>query len=877
MRAPALLRWLLRLFPRAYRDRYGREMKEVVRHRYATAEGRSRLLLHLEVGADLAWSAAVIRARSVAGGIAGGLRGIALDLRFVARGLRGSPGYAATALLTLAVAVGVNTAVFSFVRGTLLHHPPYPEPDRVVIAWGSNPANGQVRDVVSGSNFIDLSRRAGSVEALAAVHPGDAVVMEDGRPLSLGALDVSVEFLDVLGVSPVLGRDFDERDHTSSAPATALVSHRFWRERLGGDPDALGDALPINGEPHTILGVLPEDFEFLGPSPVLLPLRDDALAAEDRTHHHYWLVGRLAPGATPATATREMSAIFRDIAREDPRLSGWSVLVEPLFEVSVEAVRPVLWILGAATGLVLLIAVANLAGLFRIRSLGRVEELAVRVALGAGRRHVARVLLLESVVLGIAGGALGLGLAWAGLPWLAGMVPAAVPIPESAATASVMRSSLDPLVAGGALLAAVLAGVLLALPSLPGALAPRPAAAPARAGTRVSRTAGGTGWLVVAELAIATVLCVGAGLTVRSAENLVGTDLGVETDGVLTMYVGAVDERDAAGRAAYFREILSRVRAVPGVLDAGVNDYVPLQGEDDFEGVRFPDRPPPPPGRDLREEWRRVSEGLFAAAGMRILEGRALERRDMESSPRAAVVNEAFARRHFGDEPALGRPLTLTADGYRELEVVGIVADVRARGPAEPAPPVVYVPYQGEPRGNMALFVRVDGDPRAYIDPVREAVWSVDSSQPIDRIFSMRAMADRALAIPRLARALVGGLAVIALLVAAVGVFGIVGYRVGSRTRELGIRLALGATARRIQREVMLEAAPVVLVGVGAGLGGGVVAAHAARSLLHGVSPQDLASLALAAAVVAPLALTATWLPALRVSRIDPQEAIRAE
>ena len=424
---------------------------------------------------------------------------------------------------------------------------------------------------------------------------------------------------------------------------------------------------------------------------------------------------------------------------------------------------------------------------------------------------------------------------------------------------------------------AALAGVLLALPALPRALAPRPLAGTGRSGRRVAGEARGTGSLVVAELAVATVLCLGAGLTLRSAENLVATDLGVETQGVLTMYVGAVDDRDASDRAAYFREVLTRVRAVPGVVDAGMNDYVPLQGEDDFEGVRFPDRPPPPPGQGVREEWRRVSEGLFAAAGMRILEGRGLERRQMEGPPGAAVVNEAFVRRHFGEEPVLGRRLSLSPEAYRDLEVVGIVADVRARGPAEPAPPVVYVPYQGEPRGNMALFVRVDGDPRAYVDPVREAVWSADPSQPIDRVFPMEAMADRALAIPRMTRSLVGALAAMAVLVAAVGVFGIVGFRVGSRTRELGIRLALGATARRIRREVVVGAVPLVLIGVGVGLAAGVAAARAARSLLYGVSPQDLTSLALAALVVGALALAATWLPARRVSSIDPQEAIRAE
>lgn len=371
------LRLLLRLFPPRYREAYGEEMWEVVLYRFER-EGRSaagRLRLVGGTALDLLWSAAgewtrVWRRRKTMR-----TTGLGLDVRFVTRSLVRSPGYALTAIAVIAAAVAANATVLSFVRGTLLYEPPWSEPDRVVAVWGSNTVDGQLRDVISGPNFIDMEREARSLESMAAFHFGGATMMVDGRPETLNALEASVGFLDVLGVEPAQGVGFGPLERTSSGPASILVSDAFWRDRLEADPAVLGSALVIDDEPYTIVGVLPEGFEFVAPAPIVVPLRDDVLAADDRARIHYNVIGRLAPGATPDDATRELTGVFRRIEEDWETVRGWSVLAEPFVQVSVSAVRPVIWTLTAVVGLVLVIALVNLATLFRIRTVSRREEL----------------------------------------------------------------------------------------------------------------------------------------------------------------------------------------------------------------------------------------------------------------------------------------------------------------------------------------------------------------------------------------------------------------------------------------------------------------------------------------------------------------------
>ncbi len=882
-RTPWFFRLLLRLFPAGHRRRFGEEMEAALRHRLEEG-GRGPL------GWIGSWSwAASDLVRHALGmwlargrdGMRNGLgsvwsEGWGLDLRFVGRSLRRQPGYALTAVLVLAGAVAVNAGVASFVRGTLLAEAPYPDADRVVLAWGSNPRDGQLRDVVSGPNYLDLRRATGSLESLAAVHVGSAVLTRDGRPVVRDGLRVTPDFFSVLRVEPHLGRFFGAAERSSRGPASLVVSFEFWRDELGADPGVLGRRLVVDGEPRTVVGVLPESFHFLRSASLWLPLPDDLLAADARTRIHYHLVGRLRSGANPGEATRELSGVMAEIAGEHPEVRGWGILVERVQEASVLGVRSVLWSLVAAMGVVLLVALVNLVTLFRIRTLGRTGELRLRQALGAPAARVARVLGMEGAVLTGVGSALGL----AATPWVLGLIRGRVPewvyVPESALRVPVLEAVLDPWVAGAMIGTVLLAGLVLAGPALLDAVRVRTSLHPS-GGWASSRGAAGTRWLVVAELALATVLCVGAGLTARSADHLLSTDVGLEPEGLLAVWVGDVGDRDATDRTAYYRRVVEAVEELPEVRSAAFIDYLPFLGEDDFAGIDILDARRER-DRELREEWRRVGEGLLETAGMRILQGRPFDSDDFRGAPRSAVVNESFARKHFDDGEAVGAFLTVHGEPYEEVEVVGVVADLRTLGPGASAPPVLYVPQQGGPRGSQGLLVRTEeGREMALAARVQDAVWSVDPSQPMAGMAPMSTMVDAWVAVPRAIRLLVMGVAAFALVLAAVGVFGVVGYAVRQRTTEFGVRVALGASPERLRRSVVLEAVPWVGLGVGSGALLGVLAARAADALLYGVRPWDPWALAGALVTMVGVALLAVWLPAQQASRVDPARVIRPE
>jgi putative ABC transport system permease protein len=386
----------------------------------------------------------------------------------------------------------------------------------------------------------------------------------------------------------------------------------------------------------------------------------------------------------------------------------------------------------------------------------------------------------------------------------------------------------------------------------------------------LARPLRGLRFVVAVELALATVLLLGAGFLSQAADRLLAVDPGVDPKGLLTMYVGRLDEEDDPSRARFYRDALLEVQNLPGVAGAGFVDYAPFQGEDDFMGFRLEDRPPPTVGHNPREEWRRTSAGYFDAAGIAVLRGRGFEPRDYEVPPAVAVVNEAFARKHWPAEDPLGKRMRIGRPEYGLLEIVGVVEDVPERGPSEPPPPMFFAPLHGHPRANMALFVRTAGEPLSILDEVKDAVWSVDSLQPIDRVFPMETLLESTVALPRLARKLVSQFAFVALALGALGLFGVTSHAVRSRRKELGIRLALGATPRRLERELLLDFAPVAAIGLTLGVVSGVVAAYLSRALLHGISPLDPWTLCGAAAAVSVVSLLATYLAGRDVADIDP-------
>jgi len=865
-----LLRALLLLYPRSHRRAYGEEMLAAARHRCA-AEGDT-LRTKVAVLADVVLGATGVWIDRAQGMRTGAGSGWVLDLRFVVRSLWRSRGYATVTVAVLACSVAATATVFSFVRGTLFEEPPYPDPERVLVMWGSNVEDGQLRDVVSGPAYIELQRHTTTFDAIATFHPAAAYLMVDGRPEVLDAIEASADFFKVLGVRPALGRLFGEEDRTSGAPATVIVTHAFWRDRLESDPEAVGARLPFEGEPRTVIGVLPEGFEFVAPAPFFIPLRDDDLAADEPGRIHYNVLGRLSPGVGLADAAADVARVADRFTEIYPRFEGWTFRAERLHDVTVESVRPVILTLAATVSLVLLVALVNLATLFRIRALARGPELAVRTALGAGWARVARILGLETSLLAVAGATLGLLATPFLLARVAAIVPEWIAIPDSATRLPVLQGVLDPTVSLLALGASVLGALLVTAPSLVSTIR----------GSRIRSTRSvhggirGARILVGLEVAIATTLCLGAGLLVRSADKLLSVDLGLEHEGLMTLEYGDVWDMDAAERTTYFRRTVEAAEAVPGVRRAGVIDYIDFLAEDDFARVYFLDRSLQPM-RDVREEWRRVDAGLFDAAGMRIVEGRGFESDDLFGSPRVAVVNEAFAAKHWPDGSPVGAFLGTHDASYHELQVVGVVVDVRSLGPAAPSPPMLYVPLQGNPRGTAGMYARVEGDPTSYGPALSEAIWSVDSSQPIAGAWPMSAFVETWVALPKAARTLVLGLAALTLLLASVGVFGVVSYVVRTRRSELGVRLALGATPERLERDQMRTMLGTILLPLAVGLAGGMAAARGARSMLYGVGPLDPVSIAAAIVTIGAAALLASYIPARRASRIDPTEAIRAE
>ncbi len=870
-RVTRLFRALTWLYPPSHRQVYGAEIVSASKHRWsrpaATLSNRTAVRVAVVWGAAGVWHD---RLRGPGGALSGGWL---LDGRFVLRSLWRSRGYAATAVLVLAFSVAAATTVFSFVRGTLMAAPPYPDPEEVLVVWGSNVEDGQLRDVVSGPAYLELQRRTTTFDHIAAFHHDAAYLLADGgRPEVLDAVEANADFFPALGVQAAMGRVFGEEDRMSGAARTVIVTHSFWRNRLDSDPDVIGTTLPFEGNARTVIGVLPEGFEWLAPAPLFIPLRDDVLAADNPGRIHYNVVARMADGVTIADASADVARVARDFTDIYPGFEGWSFHAERLHEVTVEAVRAVILALAATVSVVLLVALVNLTTLFRIRALARSAELGVRRALGAGWARVARILAMETTLLASLGAGLGLALAPVLLNRVTQIVPEWIPIPESASRVPALQADLDPGVALTAFLVAVGGALVLTLPSLSTALR----GADPRGSRGVHGTIRGTRLLVGIEIAVATALCVGASLMVRSADNLLAVDVGLEHEGLLTLYYGDTWGEDPEGRTTYYRRTVEAVRAIPGVQAAGVIDYIDFQAEDDFARIYFLDRSLQPT-RDVREEWRRVDEGLFEAAGMPIVAGRGFRSDDFSGTPNTAVVNEAFAEKHWPGGSPVGAMVSTHDEAYRDMQVVGIVQDVRSLGPAAPPPPMLYVPLQGNPRGTMGLYARVAGNVIGYVPALQEAVWSVDSSQPIAGVWPMSAFVDAWVAVPRAARSLVLALAVLTLLLAAVGVFGIVAFLVRTRRSELGVRLALGASPDRLERDQMNAVVGIVAVSLIAGVVVGVVAARAAQGLLYGVPPLDPISVVVAVLATSSAALLASYLPARRVGLIDPAEAMRAE
>jgi putative ABC transport system permease protein len=803
----------------------------------------------------------------------------ARDLRQGMRSLLRTPGFAAAALTALALGIGASTAIFSVVEAVLLRPLPYRDPGKLVVIMHN------VDEPVAPANFLDWRRQSTVYEQMGAADLWVPNLTDGDTPESVEAVRVTSDVLPLLGVRPKLGRLFLPEEETPGKDRTVILSDRLWRRRFASDPGVLGRGIHLNGEIYTVVGVMPPGFEFppfwARGTELWAPLALGARAAS-RDAQSLRLFARLKSGATLAAARAEMATITSRLEHEFPG-SNRDVTVTPLRELVVGSVRTALLVLLAAVGFLLLIACANVTHMLLARATTRQKEIAVRSALGASRARIVRHVLTESVVLALAGGVFGLLLSVAGVRFLVALAPQVLPRLETI--------RLDPWVLLFAFGLSLLTGIAFGLAPALEASRRDPARAlrsEERGSTEGGRRSRTRQLLVGSEVAFALLLLVGAGLMIRSFAALRNVDPGFNPRDVLTMIVSVAGSTEAAPgrRANFYRELLEKVRAVPGVLSAGAINHLPLAGDIWGWSFTIAGRPKPRPGENSLATYRVVLPGYFRTMRIPILRGRAISDGDRLGTPGVVVVNQQLAERYFPGEDPLGKRITFdNGESNPEwLTVVGVVKNA-ARDQWGAAPyPEVYLPYLQNRNylerpaavyAYMTLVVRGNGDPSHLAPAVRGVIHALDPSVTVSEVQTMDEVVGGSTAGPRFYLLLLGVFASIALILASVGIYGVVSYTVSRRSHEIGIRIALGAGRREVERLVVREAMGPALAGAASGLAAAFALTRLMKSLLYRIGSTDPATFALVCAGLVAVALAASWLPARRAARIDPLEAIR--
>jgi putative ABC transport system permease protein len=802
------------------------------------------------------------------------------DLRHGARLLRRSPAWTLVAVATLALGIGVNTSVFSLVQAVLLRPLPYPAPDRLVVPCTIFTRQGTDTGSVSYADIMDWRADRGLFDAVAAYNLSTADITDGGEPERVQTLRADEAYFGALGTRPLLGRFFTSEDNVQNGPRVVVLSHALWTRRFGNDAHVVGKAIELFGVPATIIGVARPDAIWPGSAELVRPLGTGGTPDANmlrRDNHAYRALARLRSGVTIEQAQARLTVMGRAIAEREVNRAGTNWKLHTLDAYVVGApLRRALWVLLGAALLVLVVACVNVANLLLARGIAREREIAVRAALGAGGWRIAGQFLTESALLSAAGGLAGISLGYWGLKALVLVAPQDIPgIDQAHVDARVLVFSV-----GLCLVTTVLAGLAPALHAA--------RVAPVQAFRETGRSVSGglrsgrlRSILVVCELALAVVLLTGAGLLIRSVNRIVHVDPGVVLDNVLTMRTTLPPARYATDAliVAGFDRVTDEIRRAPGVIAASATSSLPLGGG----GLYLPrvflreNQPEPPASADTQAAWSVVQPGYFATMGIPIVAGRDFTAHDAAHTTPVIVISRAMAKEMFPDGRPLGRRIRSWRDENLYREVVGVVGDLRYNGLAASISNNVYVPHTQRPWNALTIVVRTGADPLTLLTSVRNAVWLVDKKLPLANVQTMQHVMDTEMARPRLTMFLLGLFGLAALVLSAIGTYGIVAYAVSQRTREIGIRMALGARGTRVVTAVVGEALQLAAAGLVCGCAAALALTRVLTSLLFEVNATDPEVLGASAMLLLGVVLTAACIPASRASRVDPVTALRGE
>ncbi|HXU39700.1 MAG TPA: ABC transporter permease [Blastocatellia bacterium] len=809
------------------------------------------------------------------------------DMRYGIRMLSKRPGFTAVAIIALALGIGANTAVFSVVNTVLLRPLPFAEPDRLVNLWTTRADRGINKMVASYPDFVDWRDQSNSFEQVAAYSEQDFTLTGGDNPSRLGGMVVSSDLFPLLKAQAAVGRTFSADDDRNGAPLTAVLSHKLWKQRYNGEASVIGSSVTLNSKSYTVIGVMPEGFQFpVQSEPVelwttfayALTAAGEESIAEQRGAHFLHVIARLKPGVHSQTARADVEGVAARLSEKYPDTNtGMGASVNPTSEDLVGDVRPALLILMGAVGCVLLIACTNVASLLLARATTRHKEMAIRAALGASRVRVVRQLLTESLVLALAGGAIGLLIALWGTDALVAV--SGDELPRAA------QIGLDMRVLGFTLLVSLITGVLFGI--APAVYASKTDLNEAlkeggRAGSEGARRNRLRGALVTAEVAIAVVLLTGAGLLIQSLWRLQKVDSGIDTHNVICLEVGLPEVRyTTAQQREFYRQLQTRLSSLPGVVAASASFPLPLTNQGMTLSFETEGRPLPRGDRPS-SSYRSVSLDFFRTLGMRIVKGRDFNEHDDNKGPDVIVINEAFADRYFPGEDPIGKRIkpgisVETGKSPAWREIVGIVSNTKYRGPKRDFLPEYYVPESQVPLDSMILTVKTVGDPHGIVGAVRDEVRDLDKDLPIYNIHTLDDYLSAAVAQPRLFAVLLAIFAGLALALTTIGLYGVMSYSVAQRTHEIGIRMALGARPANVLRLMVMQGMTVAALGIGFGLATALLVTRVMAGLLFGIGTRDPVTFAAIALIIAGVALGACFVPARRATKVDPMVALRYE